>query len=85
MWMCIPLVNPRCACACVSFCYPTSHFTSHESLHKQYQVFSIGYRSKRVFSETAVFESCGVNTSEKAYMLIRTGLYFERVRSLCVS
>ena len=46
MWC--SLINPRHACAarvtvvvvcvCLSVCYPTSHFTSHESLHKGHVV-----------------------------------------------
>ena len=43
------LINPRRACAarvmvvvvCL-FARTTSHFTSHESLHKQHHVFSVG-------------------------------------------
>ena len=33
---------------CLSVRSSTSHFTSHELLHKQYNTFSVGYRSKNV-------------------------------------
>ena len=63
-------------CVCQSVCYSTSHFTSNESLHEQYHVFSVGCRANicGVFSKTAAFKSYGVKHVRKANMLIRTGL-----------
>ena len=74
---------------CLSVRYPISHFTRHESLRKQYKVFSVGYIDRnlcRVFSETAAaFESYGVKHERKS-MLVEQGplpltVYLEATRS----
>ena len=62
MLLIVSLLIPRRACAVrttvVAICYPKSHFTSHESPHKQYQCSASGIsRNKcRVFSDTDAFE-----------------------------
>ena len=51
------VINPQRACAatvtvvvvCVLSIHTQTPFTSHESLHKQYHVFSIGYGLKNMW------------------------------------
>ena len=58
------LINPRHAytarvtvvvvCVCLSVRFVTSHFTSHQSLHKQYQVYQVVYIQRRMKVEMYV-------------------------------